>query len=685
MTDPNTAHRAETLRQEINRHNHLYHVLDRPEIGDGQFDALFEELREIERRRPDLVTQDSPTQRVGAEPSAGFSSVRHPTPMLSLSNAFGDEDLFAWHRRACGLLDVEAFDMVCELKYDGVAVALTYEDGLFVRGATRGNGLVGEDVTANLRTVRSVPLRVLGRRAPRRFEVRGEVFFPRSEFVKFNERRLEQGLDTYANPRNTAAGSLRQLDPRMTAERPLDIFIYGLGSAEGDVPDNHWETLTFLEGLGFKINPNNRLLGTPAEVADLYRVWLERAEELDYACDGAVIKVNRFDLQRDLGVVGREPRWAVAYKFPATQAVTRLKDIKVNVGRTGSINPYATLEPVDIGGATVKQATLHNEDYIRSKDLMIGDWVVVERAGEVIPQIVSAITERRTGDERPFEMPDRCPSCGEAVTRPDGEAMSYCVNAACPAQLVRLLEHFVGRGAMDIEGMGGKTGIALIDHGLVADVADIYYLDAESIVAIDRMGEKSVSNLLSAIDASKDRPLARLLVALGIGHVGSEVADLLARRFYSMDALANATGEELTAIPGIGPKIAASVAAYMKNPSNLEVIDKLCRAGVRMEDERREAPASQALEGMRFVVTGRLQRFSRAQIESRIKELGGAVGSNVSRNTTYLIAGEDAGSKLADAETLGVSIIAEEKFLSLVAEAETTAPAWKPSRKPSLS
>ena len=671
MSDPNTARRAEALREKINRHNYLYHVLDRPEIGDGQFDALFRELLEIERRHPELATPDSPTQRVGAEPSDGFSNVQHPTPMLSLANAFDDEELFAWHRKACERLDVEAFDMVCELKYDGVAVALTYEDGLFVRGATRGNGLVGEDVTANLRTVRSVPLRVLGRGAPARFEVRGEVFFPKSEFLKFNQSRLEQGLDTYANPRNTAAGSLRQLDPRMTAERPLDIFIYGLGYAEGDVPDNHWDTLAFLEGLGFKINPNNELLGTPEEVAGLYRDWLVRAEELDYACDGAVIKVNRFDLQRDLGVVGREPRWAVAYKFPATQAVTRLLDIRVNVGRTGSLNPYAMLEPVDIAGATVKQATLHNEDYIRSKDLMIGDWVVVERAGEVIPQIVSVVADRRTGEERRFEMPPCCPSCGQTVVRPEGEAMSYCVNAACPAQLVRLLEHFVSRGAMDIEGMGGKTGISLIEQGLVSDVADVYCLDAERLVTLDRMGEKSVSNLLAAIDASKRRPLARLLVALGIDHVGSEVADLLARRLYSIDALAKATEENLTAIPSIGPRIAESVVAYMSSPSNRAVVEKLRRAGVRLEDERREAPASQALDGMRFVVTGRLKRLSRTQIEARIKDLGGAVGSSVSRNTSYLIAGEDAGSKLAQAETLEVPVITEEDFLSL-AEAESS-------------
>ena len=668
MADARIAERAAALRDELTRHNHLYFVLDRPEVSDGQYDDLMRELRELEDQHPELLTPDSPTQRVGAEPSQGFADVEHPVPMLSLANAFDDEELLAWHARVRDLLDVETFDMVCELKFDGLAVALTYEDGVLVRGATRGNGLTGEDVTLNLRTIRSIPLRALAGNAPSRFEVRGEVFFPRSEFARFNEDRVARGLETYANPRNTAAGSLRQLDPRMTAERPLDIFVYGLGYAEGEPPDNQWDTLSYLGGLGFKINPNNRLVRTPDEVVDYYRAWLERVEDLDYGCDGVVVKVNRFDYHRDLGTVGREPRWSVAYKFPATQSVTRLLHIDVNVGRTGSINPYALLEPVDIGGATVKQATLHNEDYIRSKDLMIGDWVVVERAGEVIPQIVSVITGRRTGEEKPFEMPTACPSCGQEVVRPEGEAMSYCVNAACPAQLARLLEHFVSRGAMDIEGMGGKLGIVLINQGLVKNVADIYFLAIDQLVDLERMAEKSASNLLGAIERSKDRPLARVLVALGIDHVGSEVADLLARRFRTIDGLVEATEEDLTGIPAIGPKIAASVVAYFQNRSNLDVIEKLRRAGVRLEDEPGEEPAAQALAGLRFVVTGRLAGFSRSEMESRIKELGGAVSSGVSRNTDYLIAGEDAGSKLADARSLEVPVISEKEFLDLTRE-----------------
>ena len=672
MSDSKAARRAKVLREELTRHNYLYHVLDQPEISDAQYDASMGELRQLEAAHPALVTPDSPTQRVGGEPAEGFGEVEHARPMLSLTNAFDEEDLLAWRRRVAGLMEREEFDMVCELKYDGLAVALTYEDGMFVRGATRGNGLVGEDVTLNLRTIRSIPLRALGNGTPGRFEVRGEVYFPKSEFQRFNEERVAAGLSTYANPRNTAAGSLRQLDPRATAERPLDIFVYGLGHADGEVPDNHWDTLTYLKELGFKVNPNNRLTATSEEVVDYYRTWLEKVEDLDYGCDGVVVKVNRFDYQRHLGYVGREPRWAIAYKFPATQSVTQLLDIRVNVGRTGSINPYAVLEPVDIGGATVKQATLHNEEYIRSKGLMIGDWVVVERAGEVIPQIVSVVTGRRTGKERAFEMPTACPSCGQPVVRPEGEAMSYCVNAACPAQLIRLLEHSVSRGAMDIEGMGGKLGVMLIDHGLVRDVADLYYLQREGLLNLERMAEKSVSNLMEAIEQSKNRPLSRALVALGIGHVGSEVAELLARHFRTVDALMAATEEDLTSIPTIGPKIAASVVAYFRNKSNRAVVEKLRRAGVNLGEETPAEVGEQPLAGLRFVVTGRLQSFSRSQIEGRIKELGGAVGGSVGRKTDYLIAGEDPGSKLDEAQHLDVKIIGEEEFLGLVEEQPDT-------------
>ena len=666
MADPRVEAEAASLRDELNRHNHLYHVLDRPEISDAQYDALFRELREIEEANPELVTSDSPTQRVGAEPAEGFVQAEHPVPMLSLGNAFNEEELVAWHRRVAGLLEADAFDMVCELKYDGLAVALTYENGVLARGATRGNGSVGEEVTRNLRTIKSVPLRVLGE-APERFEARGEVLFPRSAFDRFNEEREAAGLPTYANPRNTAAGSVRQLDPRETAKRPLDIFVYGLGHTSGPAPETHWDTLSRLGAMGFKVNPNNRLVHSIEEAVEYYRRWVENAEELDYGCDGVVVKVDRLDYQQHLGVVGREPRWAVAYKFPATQEVTQVRDIRVNVGRTGSMNPYALLEPVNVGGAVVKQATLHNEDYISSKDIRVGDWVVVERAGEVIPQVVEVQRERRTGDEHTFAMPEACPSCGSLVEKPEDEAMSYCRNLGCPAQIVRLMEHFVSRSAMDIEGLGVMQVVALLDKGLIGDVADLYGLASKSaeMLEMERMGEKSVANLLAAIEASKDRPLSRLLVALGITHVGGEVAEALARHFGSLDTLLGAAEEELLAVPSVGPKIASSVATHLADEANRRVIEKLREAGVRLKDEGGAEPTGQTLAGKRFVVTGRMERRSRSEIEDKVKELGGSVSGSVSKKTYRLIAGADAGSKLADAHRLGVRVIDEAEFLEL--------------------
>ena len=666
LADPRLEAEAASLRDELNRHNHLYHVLNRPEISDAQYDALFRQLREIEGANPEFVTPDSPTQRVGAEPAEGFVQAEHPVPMLSLGNAFNEEELVAWHRRVAGLLETDAFDMVCELKYDGLAVALTYENGVLARGATRGNGSVGEEVTRNLRTIKSVPLRVMGE-APERFEARGEVLFPRSAFARFNEEREAAGLPAYANPRNTAAGSVRQLDPRETAKRPLDIFVYGLGHTSGPAPETHWDTLSRLGAMGFKVNPNNRLVHSIEEAVEYYRRWVENAEELDYGCDGVVVKVDRLDYQQHLGVVGREPRWAVAYKFPATQEVTQVRDIRVNVGRTGSMNPYALLEPVNVGGAVVKQATLHNEEYIGSKDIRIGDWVVVERAGEVIPQVVEVQRERRTGDEHTFAMPEACPSCGSLVEKPEDEAMSYCRNLGCPAQLVRLMEHFVSRGAMDIEGLGVMHVVALLEKGLIGDVADLYGLPSKSaeMLEMERMGEKSVANLLAAIEASKDRPLSRLLVALGITHVGGEVAEALARHFGSLDTLLGAAEEELLAVPSVGPKIASSVATHLADEANRRVIEKLRDAGVRLKDEGGAEPTGQTLAGKRFVVTGRMERFSRSEIEDKVKELGGSVSGSISKKTDYLIAGADAGSKLEDAQKLGVETIDEERFLEL--------------------
>ncbi|MCX8213616.1 MAG: NAD-dependent DNA ligase LigA, partial [SAR202 cluster bacterium] len=561
MTSPDVLNRVAELRASLDYHNHRYYVLDATEIGDAQYDVLIRELRELEAQHPELVTPQSPTQRVGAEPSSGFAQATHAVQMFSLGNAFDNDELLAWHRRTAETLESDAFDMACELKYDGLAVALTYEDGELVRGATRGNGTVGEDVTQNLRTIRSIPLEVHGD-FPARFEVRGEVLFPLSAFQRFNEERIAKELPPYAHPRNTAAGSIRQIDPQDVSRRPLDIYIYGVAEPIG--PATQLDTLSYLQDLGFKTNPNNALVTNIAEAADYYRTWVAKAETLDYGCDGVVIKVNRLDLQRHLGQVGREPRWAIAYKFPATQSVTQLESIEVAVGRTGRLSPYAVLTTVDVGGVQVSRATLHNEDYIKTKDIRKGDWVVVERAGEVIPQVVSVITERRTGKEPEYEMPTVCPSCDEAVVRLEGESATACANAQCPAQLVRLLEHFVSRGSMDIDRLGIKQVISLLDSNKIKDAADLYRLQKDDLLDLERMAEKSASNLLAAIEASKDRPLARLLVALGIPHVGAEVAELLSEAYPSMNELMDIDEKALTAIPSVGPKIAESVVSYFQ-------------------------------------------------------------------------------------------------------------------------
>ena len=668
MVDTTTTKRVKELCNEINEHNHRYHVLDSPLISDAQYDALMRELREMEERHPELVTPDSPTQRVGGAPAQGFTEVEHPVPLLSLGNVFSNDDLQAWHRRAQNLLDDAAFKMVCELKIDGLAVALTYEAGRLVRGATRGDGYHGEDVTQNLRTIRSIPLTIIGKGYPRRFEVRGEVYLPKSAFQRLNQERVAQGEAPYANPRNTAAGSLRQLDPTATASRPLDIFVYNLGYAEeGSMPDNHWETLRRLQELGFKVNPANAMCCTLEEVEGYFRQWVEKREELDYGVDGVVVKVNPISFQQHLGNVGREPRWAIAYKFPATQEVTRLLRIGINVGRTGTLNPYAELEPVVIGGATVKMATLHNEEDIRRKDIRVGDWVVVERAGEVIPRVVGPVVARRTGEEREFTMPTICPVCGGEVTRSEGEAASYCTNTACPAQFARLLMHFVGRGSMDIEGLGEKLALALIEAGLVHDIGDVYSITQEQLLGLERMAEKSAGNLLESIERSKTRPLPNVLVALGIRYVGHETAELLARHLGSTDRLAQASEEEMEAVPGVGPKIAQSIQVYFRQEGNLRVIEKLKAAGVRLEAEVAPLDGRELLlAGKQLVVTGRLAAMSRSQAEERIKELGGSAGSTVSRKTDYLVVGEDPGSKLGQAEKLETPILNEEAFQRLL-------------------
>ncbi len=674
MVDVNVPQRMEELRKELNYHNHRYYVLDDPVVSDGQYDALIRELRKLEAEHPDLVTPDSPTQRVGAAPAEGFSQVQHRRPMLSLGNAFNWEELQAWYRRTKNLLDGAEFDLVCELKIDGLAVNLAYRNGLLAQGATRGDGFVGEEVTQNLRTIRSVPIALMGE-PPDYLEVRGEVYLPLEMFRRLNEERREKGEPLYANPRNTGAGSVRQFDPKVTASRNMEIWVYGLGDTGNcPRPENHSDALDWLKTLGFRINSHNRLCRTLDEVHDYYQSWLERRHDLPYEVDGVVIKVAPFAYQDALGVVGREPRWAVAWKFPAEQAVTQLLDIGINVGRTGSLNPYAVLEPVVVSGATVKQASLHNEEDIHRKDVRILDWVTIERAGDVIPHVVGPVIARRTGEEKVFRMPAHCPECGTGVVKPEGEAMHRCPNTSCPVQFFELLKHFVSKGAMDIDGLGEQWCRALIYNEIVGDVSDLYYLGKDQLMGLERMGDKLATKIMTNIEASKDRPLPRLLFALGIFHVGFEVAELLAQRYAGISDLAEATQDQLTEIPGIGPKIAESIAAYFSVSLNLTVIEKLAWAGV---DPRREvvdvSPDSMPLHGMTFVITGTLTSLLRREAESRIKALGGSAASSVTRKTNYLVAGESSGSKLEAARRLDTPVLDEAAFLELLRSADAEA------------
>jgi DNA ligase (NAD+) len=680
MKDANKAkQRIQELRDLINYHNRRYYVLDSPEISDAEYDELMTELRQLEAEHPELVTIDSPTQRVGAPPVEAFGAVEHPQPLLSLANAFSYEELAAWHKRTCNLLGRSQFDLVCEPKIDGLAVALTYADGLLVTGATRGDGYRGEDITQNLRTVRSIPLSVPDE-APPRFEVRGEVYLSKAGFKKLNEERAREGLPLFANPRNAAAGSVRQLDSSITARRPLDIFIYALGWAEGKtMPDTHWEIMQYLESLGFKINANVTLCHTLRETEEYYQRLVETREKFSYETDGIVLKVNSIAFQQELGAVAHEPRWAIAYKFPAVQGTTKLLTIGINVGRTGSLNPYAVLEPVRVGGAVISSAALHNEEDIHRKDIRIGDWVVVQRAGEVIPEIVGPVASRRSGEERIFSMPGHCPACGSEVIKPEGEAMHRCTNAACPSQALEKIKHFVSRGAMDIDGIGEKLCQALFEARLVKDVADLYYLTREQLLGLERMADKSVSNVLISIERSKDRPLARVIFALGITHVGDQYAELLAEQFHSIDQLAEASQEELSALPSIGPKIAESIVAFFRQERNRQIIEKLRKAGVRLEREKvKEArPGQLPLAGLEFVLTGKLESLSRSEAEAKIKALGGKAGSDVTRKISYAVVGTEPGSKLAKAEKLGIKKLNEAEFLGFLNQAA------RKSQKPS--
>ena len=684
---PDALTRAAELREKLNRANHEYYVLSQPSLSDLDYDALFRELKDLEDQNPDLKTPDSPTLRVGAPPSQQFEPVQHPVPMLSLSNVTSEETFNAWYQRALDYLELDSADITLELKIDGLAVAITYIDGILTQAATRGDGTQGENITDNIRTIRSVPLILEGNDVPGTIELRGEVFYPISAFDRLNEEREAAGLPQYVNPRNSASGSLRQLDSSETAKRPLDMFFYSIGYAEnGEIPTSQFDCLQAMKRWGCKTNNWARRVGTADEALAAIHEAAEIRADLDFGIDGVVIKIDDIGLQNRLGFVGRDPRWATAYKYPAEQAVTSLLEIRTNVGRTGNINPYAVLEPVVVGGVTVSQATLHNEEDINRKDIRVGDRVIVQRAGDVIPQIVGpAPDNKRAPGSEPYRIDPECPACCEPVARDEDQADIRCINSACPAQFERLLEHFASRGAMDIEGLGEKLAKELARQDLVSNIADIYTLRdrKDNLLAMERMAEKRAQNLLDAIEISKSQPLSRLIFALGIIGVGSEIAETLARELRTLPGLLQSDEETLTDIEGIGPILAKSVREWSQNEANIRLVQQLQDHGLTIEDDSPEPVADHPIKGKTFVITGKLDNFSRTEAANAVKSLGAKSTGSVSKKTDYLVAGADAGSKLESAIRLEVPVLNEDQFKDILVgklpdPAETTEEAPAP-------
>ncbi|MGI6308741.1 MAG: NAD-dependent DNA ligase LigA [Dethiobacteria bacterium] len=668
MKKETAAERLKELRTQIAQHNYYYHVLDDPRISDAEFDALMQELLHLEDLYPELVTLDSPSRRVGGTPLTSFRQVAHTVPMLSLENVFSENELQNFYLRLQRNLQAERISWVGEPKIDGLAVSLHYEEGVFQRGATRGNGYLGEDITHNLLTIRSLPLRL---KTQITAEVRGEVFIPREGFLKLNEQRKVQGLPLFANPRNAAAGSLRQLDSRVTAERPLDLFVFSLTGIRGVKPlATHWEVLQYLRELQFRVNPLICLINDLEEALTFCRRMSAQRDELPYEIDGAVLKINELDYQQQLGSTSRAPRWAVAFKFSAEEACTRVEDIEVNVGRTGAVTPVARLAPVLLAGSVVKRASLHNEDILRQKEVMIGDEVIIHKAGDIIPEIVQVLKEKRTGREKHYFMPVSCPSCQKDLKRLPGEVALRCLNPACPAQLIERIIHFASRSGMEIMGLGEALAEQLYNSGLVKDVGDLYYLQKEELSRLERMGEKSAENLLENLQKSKKNPLHKLIAALGIRFVGERASRLLAGHFQTLSQLVAATEEELLSLAEIGPKIAASLKEFFGQEETRLVLEKLARAGVNFKAQpggvEREAEKDQPLQGVTFVLTGTLAKYTRREAREIIEAKGGKVTGSVSKNTDYVLAGENPGSKLQKARELGIKILTESDWEDLI-------------------
>lgn len=661
--------RVDELHKLLNQYGYEYYVLDKPSVPDSEYDKRMQELIALETEFPQLKTPNSPTQRIGGEVLEGFQKVRHRIPMLSLANAFNEADLRDFDRRVRQTVGDTAY--VCELKIDGLAVSLRYENGVFVQGSTRGDGTVGEDITVNLRTVRSIPLQLTEKVT---IEVRGEVFMPKKSFGKLNKEREENGEILFANPRNAAAGSLRQLDPKIAASRNLDVFLYAIGENHLELIERHSEGLNYLDRLGLKTNQERRLCSTIDDVLEYIKEWQEKRPDLPYEIDGIVVKVDRYDQQEKLGTTVKSPRWAIAYKFPAEEVMTKLIGIDLSVGRTGVVTPTGILEPVRVAGTTVQRASLHNEDLIKEKDIRIGDYVIVKKAGDIIPEVVRSVPEKRTGKENPFAMPTHCPACGSELVRLEGEVALRCINPKCPAQIREGLIHFVSRNAMNIDGLGEKVITQLFQENLVADVADIYKLTKEQLIQLERMGEKSVQNLLTAIEASKENSLERLLFGLGIRHVGAKAAKILAQTYEHIDRLMEAKEEELQAITDIGEKMANSIVTYFQAPEVKELIDELKSLGVNVtykgERPQNIADIESPVAGKTIVLTGKLTNLSRNEAKEKLEQLGATVTGSVSKKTDIVIAGADAGSKLEKAQSLDIEIWSEEQFLEILNENE---------------